>query len=298
MAKTFGVAEHRILNFFKEGTRFNYEGIDYTVQVSGKPTCAKGEPKTDIYIQAINQRNISKEFKISFKKENADFLENKTNAERAEQLLGDDWCNIISTATSNLKNEFLSRMLIYKKKFAKTDAGAITLGWKFELLNVASGQLSGDMQLTREQVLDVYAGTNLTDDKKDAAVNGINIPNSGISNYILFEDQPVHNAQQAIDALITIEDYVDQNPNVYFACKALNYRTFKGKYDGNRPLAVYVDWHIDNQKLAYDICFDTPLQQGGDYAYERLKAALDDLDVETTDDLNANNVEDTDKIYE
>ena len=90
MAKTFGVAEHRILNFFKEGTRFNYEGIDYTVQVSGKPTCAKGEPKTDIYIQAINQRNISKEFKISFKKENADFLENKTNAERAEQLLGDD----------------------------------------------------------------------------------------------------------------------------------------------------------------------------------------------------------------
>jgi len=40
------------------------------------------------------------------------------------------------------------------------------------------------------------------------------------------------------------------------------------------------------------------LQQGGDYAYERLKAALDDLDVETTDDLNANNVEDTDKIYE
>lgn len=37
MAKTFGIAEHRILNFFKEGTK-NYESIDYTVQVSGKPT--------------------------------------------------------------------------------------------------------------------------------------------------------------------------------------------------------------------------------------------------------------------
>lgn len=298
MSKTFGAAEHHILNLFKPETQFTYDHSNYTVSLSGKPTCSRGEPKTDIYIRAQSDNNTFREFKISFKKENADFLENKTNAERAEQLLGDNWCEIIANATNTLRNDFQSRMLIYKKKMGKTDAGAITLGWKFELLNVQSGQLSGNMQLTPEQVLDVYAGTNLTGDKRDASVNGITIPNSGIANYILFEDRPVNTAQDAIDSLVTIEQYIAHHPNVYFACKALNYRTFEHKYDGNRPLAVYIDWHAEQGKLAYDICFDTPLQQGGDYAYRRLKFALDTLGVTTTEGLNSTNVEDTRKMFE
>lgn len=298
MAKTFGAAEHYILNLFKEGTNFKYRDTDYIVRVSGKPTCSKGEPKTDIYIAAESSNHITSEFKITFKKRNADFLENKTNPERAEQLFGDNWIDIISKATSTLKDDFHSRMLIYKKKYGRTDAGAITLGWKFELLNVLSGQLSGDMQLTREQVIDVYSGTNLTGDKKDASINGNKIQNSGIANFILFEEQPISTAQEAIDSLITIDTYVNQNPNVYFACKALNYRTFKDKYDGNRPLAVYVDWYIRNGKLAYNLCFDTPLQQGGDYAYNRLKTSLDLIGAKTTDDLDCSNVENIDKIFE
>lgn len=296
MAKTFGAAEHRILDMFKTGTSFIFNNINYVVTVSGKPTCSKGEPKTDIYIEARSTVHTTKEFKISFKKQNADFLENKTNSERAEQLFGGNWENIISTATTNIKESFLSRPLIYKEKFGRTDAGAITLGWKFELLNVLSGQLSGVMKLSRDQVIDVYAGTNLTSDKKDASVNRIIVPNSGISNYILFENQAFGSVQHVIDSLITIEDYVDLNPNVYFACKALNYRTLRKKYDGNRPLAVYVDWHVNNGKLAHQIHFDTPLRQGGDYAFAKLKAALDSLGVETTNDLTSCNVEDTDII--
>lgn len=119
------------------------------------------------------------------KKQNADFLENKTNSERAEQLFGADWENIISNATLALQDEFLSRILIYKEKLGRTDKGAITLGWKFELLNVESGQLSGNMRLSREQMIDVYAGTNLKGDKRDAFVNGKQIPFSGVANYIL-----------------------------------------------------------------------------------------------------------------
>ncbi len=297
MAKTFGDAERHILSLFKSGTYFTYSGIGYTVVLSGKPTCGNGEPKTDIYIAAEDIRHNIEEFKISFKKENADFLENKTNAERAEQLLGYDWKDIISSATFSLRNEFFSRMLIYKEKLGKTDKGAITLGWKFELLNVESGQLSGDMNLSREQVIDVYAGTNLTDDKRDASVNGRQIPYSGIANYILFEDTPFSTAQEAIDSLITIEDYVDEHPQVFFACKALNYRTFRQKYDGNRPLAVYVDWFVSNGKLDYEIRFDTPLKQGGDYAFARLNKALTMLRAKTTDDLNTSNVRDQSKIY-
>ena len=298
MAKTFGDAERFILSLFKAGATFTYHDVSYTVTKSGKPTCRKGEPKTDIYIAAEDvHRNIA-EFKISFKKQNADFLENKTNSERAEQLFGADWENIISNATLALQDEFLSRILIYKEKLGRTDKGAITLGWKFELLNVESGQLSGNMRLSREQMIDVYAGTNLKGDKRDAFVNGKQIPFSGVANYILFENTLVQNTQEAIDSLIPIEDYVSLHPDVYFACKALNYRTFHQKYDGNRPLAVYVDQFANNGKLDYKIRFDTPLKHGGDYAYARLKTAMDILNVKTTDDLNYENVENPNIIHE
>ena len=87
MAKTFGGAERFILSLFKAGATFTYHDVSYTVTKSGKPTCRKGEPKTDIYILAEDvHRNIA-EFKISFKKQNADFLENKTNSERASSFL-------------------------------------------------------------------------------------------------------------------------------------------------------------------------------------------------------------------
>ena len=298
MAKTFGDAERHILSLFNVGDTFTYNDVSYIVTKSGKPTCGKGEPKTDIYIAAEDTHHNIAEFKISFKKQNADFLENKTNAERAEQLFGENWETIISRATTTLQDDFLSRMLIYKEKLGKTDKGAITLGWKFELLNVESGQLSGNMHLSRDQIIDVYAGTNLKGDKRDAIVNGEQIPFSGVANYILFENTPISNTQEAINSLIPIEDYVDLHPDVYFACKALNYRTFRQKYDGNRPLAVYVDWSANNGKLDYTIQFDTPLEQGGDYAFARLKAAMDLLGVKTTDDLNDENVEDPSKIHE
>lgn len=298
MAKTFSYAEHHVLSLFNIGDTFIYDNIQYSVINSGKPTCSKSEPKTDIYIAAENMQHKIKEFKISFKKQNADFLENKTNAERAEQLLGSNWKEIISHATFSLRDKFSSRMLIYKEKHGRTDKGAITLGWKFELLNVESGHLSGSMQLSREQVIDVYSGTNLIGDKRDASVNGKQIPYSGVANFILFENTPVNTIQEAVDSLITIEDYVDSHPDVYFACKALNYRSFRQKYDGNRPLAVYVDWFVSNGKLEYTLQFDTPLEQGGDYVFKRLKIALDELGVKTTDDLNADNVKDTTIIHE
>ena len=296
MPATFGAAERHICGLFSRGSHFVFGGIDYEVQIVGKPTCSRGEPKTDVYVLAASVRG-QKEFKISFKKENANFLENKTNSERAELLFGPYWQDIICNATTALHREFESRPLIYKKTFRRTEAGAITLGWKFELLNVNSGQLSGDMLLTREQIVDVYAGTNLTGDKRNANVNGRIIPESGVANFILFEDYRPRTIQDAADMLITVDDYVDENPNVYFACKALNYRSFADKYDGNRPLAVYVDWRVERNMLVSELVYDTPLLQGGDFAYERLDRALRQLGVNTTDDLNIRNVADPRTIW-
>ena len=292
---TFGEFERRMLSYFTKGTEFFYNGRTMKVLESDKPTCSQGEPKTDIYVLASDGHN-QEEIKISYKKENADFLENKTNAERAEQLFGPNWRVVIENSTTNIREQFEQRTRIYKEAFRRTEKGAITLGWKFELLNKPAGDLSGKMDLSEQQVYDVYAGTNLSRDKKDAMVNGRIIRNSGIADYILMSDD-VRSAQDAIDQMDSIWDYIDKHPNIYFACKALNYRTFRSKYDGNRPLAVQVDWRIKNDKLCSELVFDSPLEMNGTEMAQRLLRCLNYLDIETTDDIDDDNA-DMQNVYE
>lgn len=288
---TFGEAERRIAFLLRKGNTFNYQGENFTIVNSGKPTCMKGEPKTDVYVEAESEYRDIIEIKITYKKENADFIENKTNAVRAKALFGDDWENIIMQATESIRDVFENKKLIYKSAAARTERGAITLGWKYELLNKTGGGLSGLVELTREQIIDVYAGTHISKDKRDARVNGEIIENCGIANCILMNDG-VKTTQEIIDSLYTIEDYVDMYPTVYFACKALNYRTFRNKYDGNRPLSVYVDWYVENGKLCHNLVFDSPLSVGGNEVADNLIAALNELNIETTDDITEDIVSD------
>lgn len=288
---TFGEAERTIAYLLRRGNTFIFQGDNYTIINSGKPTCLRGEPKTDIYVAAEAENGTLIEIKITYKKENADFIENKTNAERAQALFGDDWEDIIMQATDSIRDVFENKKLIYKSSSGKTERGAITLGWKYELLNKTGGGLSGLVALTQEQIIDVYAGTHISRDKRDARVNGVMIPNCGVANYILMNDD-VRTTQEIIDNLYTIEEYVDMYPTVYFACKALNYRTFPNKYDGNRPLSVYVNWFVENGKLCHELVFDSPLTVGGDEVADNLIAALDELDIENTDDITADIVED------
>jgi hypothetical protein len=289
----FGDAERKIVAFMKVGEKFKFQGKHYSIICSGKPTCYKGEPKTDIYILA---KSISDqiEIKISYKKENADFIENKISAERAEQLLGSDWSNIIENSTISINDRFKERMLIYKNKFKRTEKGAITLGWKFELLNKKSGDLSGKLLLTEEQVFDVYAGSNLSDEKRNAMVNGKVVENSGIANYILMKEN-VNSAQDVIDNMMSIKEYVKKHPDIYFACKALNYRTFKKKWDGDRPLAVQVLWNAKENRLVPKLIYDKPLVIKGNEVAERLLQYMKLLNIKTTDDIDNNNAG-TDRI--
>lgn len=292
---SFGDFERRMLGYFKRGTELFYQGRNVKVLEADKPRCSQGEPKTDIYV-LVTDGHIKDEIKISYKKENADFLENKTNAERAEQLFGADWRTVIKNSTCNIREQFERRARIYKKAYRKTEKGAITLGWKFELLNKLGGDLSGQMCLTKQQVYDVYAGTNLSQDKKDALVNDRIIKNSGVADYILVSDS-VESAQDVIDQMESIWDYIKKHPNVYFACKALNYRTFRSKYDGNRPLAVQVCWYIKDGKLYSDLVFDSPLEKNGKIMAQRLLLCLKKLSIKTTDDIDEGNAN-MDNVYE
>lgn len=292
----FSEAERAILELFKENTQFKFEGNTYKVNFAGKPSSPHGEPKTDIYIEVQDTcTNEIREIKISYKKENADFVENKISKERAKQLFGDSWETKINEASNKLRSQFQAKKLIYKTKFSRTQAGSITLGWKFELTNKTGGKLSTQLDLTESEVMDVYSGTNLAANKKNASVNGKIIENSGIANYILITNN-TSSIENIIDQLQPIASYVKKNPNLFCVYKALNYRSFDNKYDGNRPLAVSVDWAIEDSKLSHNLNFSAPLTIGGDMACNQLKYALNSLQSINTKDLNENNVVNYDEI--
>ena len=291
----FGEFERRVLSYFEKGIRISYNGKAVQVLEAAKPKCSHGEPKTDIYV-LVTDGYKQEEIKISYKKENADFLDHKTNAERAEQLFGPNWRRVIENATTEIREQFEQRARIYKEAFRRTEKGAITLGWKFELLNKPGGDLSGKIELDAQQIYDVYAGTNLSDDKKNAEVNGKIIRNSGVADYILISDS-VYSAQDVIDQMESIWDYIAKHPHIYFACKALNYRTYRAKWDGNRPLAVQVAWYVEDGKLCSNLVFDMPLEMNGNEMAHRLKDCLNYLSIDTTDDIDDDNT-DMKNVYE
>ncbi len=295
MAK-FGDAERNIVSLLSIGNEFTLNKNKYKITKSGKPTCKKGEPKTDIYVLATDINNQTIEIKISFKKENADFIENKTNDERAKALFGSNWDIIIISATKSISELFENKYLIYNDDYRKTNKGSITLGWKYELLNKTGGDLSDEIELSEEQLLDVYAGTHLADDKRNAFVNGDVVDNSGVANYILMNDT-LHSTQDVIDNIIPIQDYIKVNPKIYFACKALNYRTFEKKWDGNRPLSVFVDWSVVNGQLHPTIVYDKPLVTKGNSVAKNLENCLAALNIKTTDDITEENVTKPSIIY-
>lgn len=150
------------------------------------------------------------------------------------------------------------------------------------------------MLLTYGQILDVYAGSNLSLDKRNALVCGQVIENSGVANYLLM-DEDIHSAQDVVDRMIPISDYIMMYPDIYFACKALNYRTFSKKWDGNRPLSVQVKWNEIDNKLAPELIFDKPLIVKGNEVAERLIYYMNKLNIKDTNDINESNLG-TDKV--
>ncbi len=271
--------EKKICELFTQGTVFDYNGVRYTVSSSAaKPTTKKGECKTDVYIPTTFDGG-EKTFKISVKQTNADFLENKITYERAKEILGPDVDQILIKAIEGLKEKFNQVNLVYFDTGDHTEAKSIKLGWKFELVNVLSGNLSGKIDLTKEQKIDVYSGSNLPEEKKDATIGNLTVKNSGVADYIMVVDPHVQlTVDYCVQQMQTIVDYVN-GKDIYFACKALNYRATVNKWDGPRSLAVYVDWNIIDGKLHGKLIFDQPLQKKGAEMGEKLQSLLRTLKI-------------------
>lgn len=288
---SFSASERHLLSLFSRGSSFSIDDNQYEVLFSGKPTAPRGEPKTDVFVRCRNTAtNIDTDFKISYKQENADFLENKITQERAQALLGCNWAGIIQRSTESLCGEFNDRKLVFKNAYRHTKAGSITLGWKFEILvGNPAGDLSGTIPLTIAQKIDILSGNNLPPEKRNALVNNVPIENSGIANYIIVNSN-VNTIQEAANSLLRIDEYA-RNHDMYFACKALNYRSLRNppKWDGDRPLAVQVLWAAENGVLTPHIAFDRPLIVKGNEVAQQLINAMLQLGIRTTNDITEHN---------
>ncbi len=278
-------AEENIRQLFPVGSVFNFQGEDYRVVKSGKPRPPKGECKTDVYIKGVSETGKTVELKISVKKANADFIENKISLERAKEIFGDSAQEIVKKCVLSIKKVFEDDELVFFKRGKHTGQHTIKLGWKYEFVNKPGGNKSAIIGLTDSQKCDVYAGTNLSDDKRDSFVGDEVVPGSGVANYIIeLNDNDRLSPEFVISHLRPISEYA-VGQTLYFVCKALNYRFDKKKWDGPRPLAVYVDWKIDNGKLTASLVYDNPLTVNGNTVGDNLEQLLNELKISKFDQL-------------
>lgn len=261
--KTYGKLEYKVLSLFSIGTKFKWNNEDYTVIISDKPRAKGGEPKTDVYISASKDSDSEQyiEFKISCKLQGSnEFQENKIKAERARQIWGENWSNILTTAFEEIKDKFYSTKVYLPIGSGKTKETQFTNGWKVEIASKAR-ELSRPLNLTNQEIRDyIYKGTSLDINKKNALVSGKVIVDSGVAEYMLVATpESINSTSDVLDNIILIDDY-EIVPH-YIIFTANNFRVLKNKSDGNRPLGVQVLWSADllNNKMIYSIDFSHPL---------------------------------------
>lgn len=279
MTKNFKSTERYLLDLFALNSDVVFNNTNYKIISSCKPIAKKGECKTDLYLKLFSRERQTIELKISIKQLNAEFLENKISIDRSINIFGTNATEIIKNSTLSISNVFKEEDLV---KFSGKYAPTIMMGWKFEILENKSGNKSGEIDLSESQLLDIYSGNNLEEGKRDASVNGEIISESGIATHILHVDPNVKkNREFYLNDLVPISEYI-KDKKVFFACKALNYRVTEDKWDGDRPLCVWVDWKIINKKLIGELIFDNPLTTKGNYVGENIRKILSILEINKT----------------
>lgn len=276
--------EEHILKLFTEHNKFTYDNKEYEILNIGKPRPQSpgGECKTDVYI-LCKGNGVEKEFKISIKQDNADFLENKISYERATELFGNNTDEILISSIDQIKNSFLEEPLINISKYGRTSPNCIKIGWRYELLNKKSGNRSAEILLTDNQKIDVFSGHNLNEDKRNSIVNDEEIENSGVANFMLIvEGELIDDLNYYVQNLQEINEYAI-NQDIYYACKAVNYRAIVDRWDGDRPLAVYCEWFInDEDKLDCELIFDMPLKKKANEIGTNIRELLSSLEINHT----------------
>ena len=198
----------------------------------------------------------------------------------SKEIFGEDAQDIIRKSIATVKDNFLNDYLVYIEGARRTEPKCIKLGWKFEFLRYDGGKRAGKIVLTREQKLNIYAGTELNEGKRNCWVGDSIIEDSGVANMYVEIGADEVSLKNVLSKMIPIEEFVDsQDSDLCFACKALNYRAVPDKWDGDRPLAVYVDWKLENRIMTGKIVLNQPLEHKGNEIGKKVQQILKQLGI-------------------
>ena len=271
--------ENHIINICNNKKNIIFNGINYELSRAGRPIVkGEGECKTDVLLRLYKSASTLQDYidiKISIKQSNAEFLANKLKPIDAENLLGENWGNILINSIEPIKDRFENNDLCVKNKRFGT---GYTLGWRLEVANKPRS-LSSQLQIPKNEIIDViYKGKSLSEDKKNAYIFGELVENSGVADFLLEGDKADFNSIDDVLMRIKNMDFLDVN-GVHLIFTASNYYPDKeSKIEGNRYLAVYVNWRVVGNVLTPNIIFDEPLKKKGvDDVLPSLLNALDQV---------------------
>jgi hypothetical protein len=296
LTKDFIQSEDKLREMIDNSQDFEYEGKKYLVSKCCKPMLQGigGEVKTDVFILAecILNKEV-KEFKISYKKPNWAFMENKLKKEKAEQIYGPKWSSIIRSQIIEIREKgyFEDAKLFYAfKRKRRIYPGSFTVGWRNEIEKDSSRKLHA---IVKQDILEqVYASKGQHEKYRNAIVDGDVYENSGVPNYYLEIDaSAIKSTNDIFNNIISISEAMkSHSPSASFL--AQNYDPINDKQHGgtNRDLGVYVRWYAEGSMLHHEIVYDRPLEINSNDATNTLKEALSTLDVLTGDNFNIDRV--------
>ena len=261
---------------------FIWNGEKFTTGKAYKPEKkgSGGECKTDCFVIAT-QVSDKKEYqiKITYKKENASFIENKIRYGRAKTIFGDDWSETIKKQIIQIKKKLQDEPLFYLEKDRLTKKGSIKLGWRYEM--EINGTRSLGTPIQQNVARYVWENKNGKQEYKNCSVDGKKITNSGVPNFVFIRNAEKFNSIDDIFSnLIPIADVI-KNGSITSAFTAQNYNPIRDYQGGGnkRDLSVPIDWSIKNGEITAKLNFDQPLEFNSNIQLEKLRVVLKELDI-------------------
>lgn len=251
--------ENSVLSLFKAGEIVEMGGRSFLIKEADKPFAQenKGEPKTDIYVRLEDRMSGEiKEVKISYKSANYQFLENKMNKDRFEAIFNEEERKAIQALLP--LNERVDREFELDESDLLNEETRMTLGYRLDIMAAdAAGYMP--IPVSEETMEEILSGAKLEDKKRNGIINGNIVENSGVAEYILVGDE-FKTAEEALSQMIPISEYVKDPATriIGLAPKAVNFIPHRAKdfggdkpspWDGNRPLAISINWTRRNGKF-------------------------------------------------
>jgi len=216
--------EQKIRDVINEEEKFVWNENQFELIFCDKPITKRGEPKTDTFVRAKNlETNVVKDIKISSKKTNFGFTDNHPMKARLYEFYGSECKEILTEMQEKVFSENPDLQPIN----FEVEPG-FTLGWRNEYLQENTRTLG--MRLTQNVANKVWWGEGSPKEYLDATVNGEEIENSGMPDWVLIKDgKDIKTTKDIFPNLKDIREFAKIHNLVDCTWQAHNYKMHRKK---------------------------------------------------------------------